>query len=243
MQPKSLVEIAIDGFFTYDNNYKTSYFNYYMNLYFWLNRREICLCDCIHICKEYSCCKLHNKIVFHCPNCPYKKCKYCRRVEQFNKLYANLALNKTSKFIKYLRDLNGLIANNRRVIINFEYYAEPNFTFFEQDYLPVPWNRDYKEPSFPLRDSIKPHSKNCRKVLFNKSTIFKMYNEMFGYQNRRDYNCYKHLNYKEIPYFLKLFCSIVPTSDSITLLDYFMYILPFRYYNLTFFVNIPWNLV
>ena len=241
---KSLIEISIDGFFSCCSKYDASCFCYFTSIYIWLNQREICfLCNCDHVCKEYSCCSFYKNLVDHCPTCLYKKCKYCRRLERFNKLYANLALNRTFLFRKYLLDINDLVTKYSRYFMTFEYerrtICNHTYLFDDNDTCP-PWNRKYVSPSTVV---IKNHSSSCSKSVFNFDKMTQMYIQMFGHKNIRDYNSYNHVNYKQIPLFLNLFCSIRRTTDSMTLMDYFMFILPFRYHNLTFFVNIPWNLV
>lgn len=56
------------------------------------------------------------------------------------------------------------------------------------------------------------------------------------------FDVYNKVYHKNVEIFLSLLCKIWRKTDSITVFDYFMYILPFPSNNLNFLINFRWKL-
>ena len=252
MAVKSLVEISIDGFFNQCNNGEKAPFCYFTHLHYWMNVREIAfLCDCELICKnnERYCCFNYSKVLSHCPTCILKKCKHCRRLEKFNTLYSHVALNRTFKFRKYLLDLWHHITKYERYYITDpilqSYICRHTSLYSESDEIRK------NEDSFFYKTAKKLDTNDlkkflcCEKLKLTTQNLLKIYGYMFSVEEVkfRNFHVYNKVNHKNIRIFLSSLCKIWRMTDSITVLDYFMYILPFPRYNLNFLINFRWTLL
>lgn len=84
----------------------------------------------------------------------------------------------------------------------------------------------------------------CEKLYLTADNLRKIYDLMFWSGNTfRNFEVENKVLSKHIRHYLNFLCNIWRQTDSITVMDYFMYILPFRTNNLTFFVNLRWKLI
>ena len=254
---KSLQINAINSFFNSCNNGKNAPFCYFAMLHYWLNMKEIAfLCECNYLCKinKRYCCSTKSNVLFHCPKCFVKKCRHCRRLERFNFLLSHVALNCTFKFKNYFLNLWNHVVKFKRY-----YCIEPlrkNNSCIHTCLIPEAIDVRYNEESynaFTTRYFTHPFLLNdynlesimcCNKIHLTSQNLLKLYNLMFYSDSKfRDFEVENKVYSKNIPNFLSFLCNIWRTTDSITLMDYFMYILPFRTNNLNFFINFRWKLL
>lgn len=252
MAVKSLLEISIDGFFNQCNNGRKAPFCYFTHLHYWMNVREIAfLCDCELVCKnnERYCCSQYSKVLSHCPTCTLKKCKHCKRLEKFNTLYYHVALNRTFHFRKHLLDLWGHITKYRRY-----YTIEPipqtdicrhTSLYSESDKIKRYDDNFFYKTAKELDEDIWRKFSCCGKLKLTTENLLKIYSCMFSVDEVkfRNFNVYNKVNYKNIRIFLSSLCKIWRTTDSATVFDYFMYVLPFPCNNLNFLLNFRWTLL